>query len=174
MNLKVRPYICVTGIVTATDGKGMFSIDGSQYTSWAPDVNSWEQFPVEAIFNTQRYKNGTIPVPQLYRVVRAEGDLIEIRRDTTGRPVCFRFVIEDIVFLGTMQPPASAKGKPSLCLLHAVFVILTQRPRTITVQNPWQIQVQLQSSKYSCFALTNAKSDSPTKACTHKGIDWIS
>jgi hypothetical protein len=99
--------------VNSNKTDGFFQVNVAQYTSYYKNNRPLSILPVQAHFNSNKYKTKK-PIPSNNTYVSVEGFLEDIDTDSSALATCFHVSVDNISFLGkaTFSPsPAGGLGK---------------------------------------------------------------
>ena len=99
-NMRERTYINVSGAaINSNKSASCFEINAAQYTSHYKANCSLSFLPVQAHFNSNKYKTKK-PIPSNSTYVSVEGFLDTIGTDSNGNATTFHISVDNINFLG--------------------------------------------------------------------------
>ncbi|KAN0107268.1 hypothetical protein V8E52_010320 [Russula decolorans] len=99
-DLRQKPYINVSGAaLNSNKADGYFEINAPQYTSHYKTNRAQSILPVQAHFNSNKYRTRK-PIPSNNTYVSIEGFLEDVETDTSGCAMLFRVSVDNINFLG--------------------------------------------------------------------------
>lgn len=108
--MRERPYVNVSGAAINTNKTAsLFEINAPQYTSLYKTNRNLSFLPVQAHFNSNKYKTKK-PIPSNNTYVSVEGFLENIETDATGRAYMFHVSVDNINFLGRATLSPSGTG----------------------------------------------------------------
>ena len=111
--MRQKAYINVSGAaINSNKTDGFFEVNATQYTSYYRNHRTLSTFPVQAHFNSNKYKTKK-PIPSNNTYVSIEGFLDDIETDESGRASTFRVLVDNINFLGKATPLPSTPGRIS-------------------------------------------------------------
>lgn len=156
--MRERAYINVSGAtLNSNKTSGSFDINAPQYTSYYKQNRTLSVLPVQAHFNSSKYKSKK-PIPSNNTYVSFEGFLEDVQTDSYGRATMFHVSVDNINFLGRSSLSPSATGNPSqvtpsfsnslfntylqhppprpaLRVSNSILTLLPALPRTVQFQN---------------------------------------
>ena len=107
--MREQPYVDVSGATVNMNKTGsFFHLNTPQYTSHYKYNRSLSILPIQALFNSNKYKIKK-PIPSNNTYIAVEGFLEEIETDSTGHTTSFHISMDNINFLGcaTLIPSTS-------------------------------------------------------------------
>lgn len=97
--MREHPYINVSGAaINSNKTGGFFDVNAPQYTSQFKTNRTPSVLPVQAHFNSNKYKNKK-PIPSNNTYVSIEGFLEDVDTDSIGHATRFHVSVDNINFL---------------------------------------------------------------------------
>jgi hypothetical protein len=131
--MRQQPYINVSGaVLNSNKTDSFFQVNAAQYTSYYKSNRTLSILPVQAYFNSNKYKTKK-PIPSNNMYVSVEGFLEDIETDSSGLATRFHVSIDNISFLGraAFSPsPASSLGKHLRSFSASVTTFSVTAPST--------------------------------------------
>lgn len=128
--MRERPYINVSGTaVNMNKTGGFFTLNAPQYMSHYKYNHSLSFLPIQANFNSNKYKTKW-PIPSNNTYVLVEGFLEEVETNSTGHATTFHVSVDNINFLGHAMITPSTSGKTGITFhsLSISFFITFSQP----------------------------------------------
>ena len=111
--MRERPYVNVSGAaVNSNKTNAVFEVNAPQYTSHYKGNRAQSILPVQAHFNSNKYKSKK-PIPSNNTYVSIEGFLDNVDTDCNGRASKFHVSVDNINFLGRATISPSRTGNTS-------------------------------------------------------------
>jgi len=118
----------VSGVaVNSNKTASFFEINAAQYTSHYKHNRTLSFLPVQAHFNSSKYKTKK-PIPSNNTYVSIEGLLEDIQTDPYGRATTFHISVDNINFLGRGPSATANPGHSFYSILLSIFITFLQRP----------------------------------------------
>jgi hypothetical protein len=109
--MRQQAYINVSGAaVNSNNTGGFFEINAPQYTSYYKTDRALSILPIQAHFNTNKYRSKK-PIPSNNTYVSIEGFLEDIETDSAGRATLFHVAVDNINFLGRASFSPTKAGR---------------------------------------------------------------
>ena len=113
-DMRERPYVNVSGAaINSNKTASSFEINTPQYTSQYKTNCNLSVLPVQAHFNSSKYRTKK-PIPSNNTYVSIEGFLEDVETDSTGRANKFHVSVDNINFLGRATLSPSGTGNTGI------------------------------------------------------------
>ena len=120
-----RTYINISGAaINSNKAASSFDVNASQYTTHYKNHRNLSVLPVQAHFNSNKYRTKK-PIPSNNTYVSFKGFLDNIETDSTGHATTFHVSVNNINFLGRATPSPSATGNAGNKFISFSFPLLT-------------------------------------------------
>ena len=144
--MRERPYINISGAaVNANKTAAFFDLNAPQYTSHYKSNRAHSILPVQAHFNSNKYRTKK-PIPSNNTYVSIEGFLKNIDTDSNGHATKFHISVDNINFLGRATISPSGTGNTCILFLSRTLSVFDN---FLSLLHPFDIvplQIQLQHS----------------------------